>query len=289
MASINLLFLLKAAFMGIIEGITEFLPVSSTGHLIVFGNIINFYDSTSKQYVDMFDMVIQLGAVLAIIVLYFEKVKDTFLNLFPRPIGKVSYEKSGFKFWFVIAISCIPAAAIGIPLDDKIEEYLFHPKPVAIALIVGGIGMIVAENYFRKNRKNKTSLMEVTIRQALIIGVFQCLALIPGMSRSASTIIGGWVAGLSTVAAAEYSFFLALPVMVGVTAIKLIKIGGLALLTVNEVLALGIAFLVAFVIALIVVDGFISFLKKKPLRIFSLYRFVFAIIVLISEVFGIFV
>lgn len=289
MASINILFLLKALFMGVIEGITEFLPVSSTGHLIVFGNLINFYDGTSKQYVDMFEMVIQLGAILAIVVLYFNKIKETLVNLFPKPIGRVPYEKSGFKFWFVIAISCVPAAAIGIPLDNKIEEYLFHPTPVAIALIVGGIGMIVAENYFRGNRKNKTDIMQVTIKQAVIIGAFQCLALIPGMSRSASTIIGGWVAGLSTVAAAEYSFFLALPVMVGVTAIKLIKIGGFAFLSVNEILALGIAFFIAFLVALLVVDGFIAFLKKKPLRVFAVYRFLFAIIVIISGVFGIFV
>lgn len=289
MASINILFLLKALFMGVVEGITEFLPVSSTGHLIIFGNLINFYDGTSKEYVDMFDMVIQLGAILAIVVLYFNKIKETLVNLFPKPIGNVPYEKSGFKFWLVIAISCIPAAAIGIPLDSKIEKYLFHPTPVAIALIVGGIGMIVAENYFRGNRKNKTDIMQVTIKQAVIIGAFQCLALIPGMSRSASTIIGGWVAGLSTVAAAEYSFFLALPVMVGVTAIKLIKIGGFAFLTVNEILALGIAFFIAFLVALLVVDGFITFLKKKPLRVFAVYRFLFAIIVIISGIVGVFV
>lgn len=289
MASINILFLLKALFMGVIEGITEFLPVSSTGHLIVFGNLINFYDGTSKQYVDMFEMVIQLGAILAVVVLYFKQIKDTLVNLFPKPLGKVSFEKSGFKFWLTIAISCVPGAALIIPFDDKVNEYLFYPIPVAIALIVGGIMMILMENKYRKSRRMQFNIIEVTIKQALIIGAFQCLSIIPGMSRSASTIMGGWVAGLSTVAAAEYSFFLAMPAMVGITFIKLFKIGGFAALSVNEIMALGVGFLVSFIVALVVVDGFISFLKKKPLRVFAVYRFVFAIIVILSGIFGVFI
>lgn len=288
MENINMLFLLKALFMGVIEGITEFLPVSSTGHLIIFGNIVNFYDGTSKEYVDMFDMVIQLGAILAIVVLYFKKIKETLMNLFPKPIGKVSFEKSGLKFWFTIAISCVPGAALVIPFDDKVNEYLFYPAPVAIALIVGGIMMILMENKYRKSRRTQFNIMEVTIKQALIIGAFQCLSIIPGMSRSASTIMGGWVAGLSTVAAAEYSFFLAIPVMVGVTFIKLFKIGGFAALSANEIMALSVGFIVSFIVALIVVDGFISFLKKKPLRVFAVYRFAFAIVVILSGIFGIF-
>lgn len=289
MASINILFLLKAILLGIIEGITEFLPVSSTGHLIIFGNIVNFYDTTSKQYVDMFDMVIQLGAIIAIIVLYFGKIKETLIYLFPKPIGKVTYKESGLKFWFVIAISCIPGAALVIPFGDTVDKYLFYPIPVAIALIVGGILMIIMENKYRKSRRREFDLANITIKQALIIGIFQCLSIIPGMSRSASTIIGGWVAGLSTIAAAEYSFFMAIPAMVGITFIKLIKIGGFGALTVNEILALGAGFLVSFIVALVVVDGFISFLKKKPLRIFAVYRFAFAIIVLICGALGIFV
>ncbi|MHC1684836.1 MAG: undecaprenyl-diphosphate phosphatase [Clostridiaceae bacterium] len=288
MADINILFLLKALFMGIVEGVTEFLPVSSTGHLIIFGNILNFYEGTSKEYVDMFDMVIQLGAILAVVVLYFGKIKETVINLFPKPIGKVTYEKSGFKFWLTIAISCIPGAAIIIPFDDVVDKYLFYPNPVAAALIIGGILMIVMENKYRKNRRSEFDLSKVTIKQALIIGAFQCLSIIPGMSRSASTIMGGWVAGLSTVAAAEYSFFIAIPVMIGMSFIELIKIGGFAALSANEIVALGVGFLVSFIVALLVVDGFVSFLKKKPLRVFAVYRFIFAIIVIAAGIFGVF-
>lgn len=281
MDSISLV--IKSIILGIVEGLTEFLPVSSTGHLIIFQNLIGF-KGTSKNYAEMYTYVIQLGAILAVVILYWKKIKDTIINFFPQKVG---YEKSGFKFWFMIFIACIPGGVFGILLDDLADKYLFNPVSVAITLFLGGIWMIYAENKFRNNR-NKGKRLNVTAKQAIIIGLFQCLAIIPGMSRSASTIIGGWVSGLSTVAAAEFSFFLAIPVMVGMSFLKIIKIGGITILTVTEIISLAVGFVVSFIVALIVINKFISYLKKKPMRIFALYRMVFAVIVLIAGFTGIF-
>jgi undecaprenyl-diphosphatase len=274
---------LKSVILGIVEGITEFLPVSSTGHLIIFQNILKF-KSTTPEYVEMYTYVIQLGAILAVVVLYWDKIKNTLINFFPQKVG---YAKSGFKFWFMIGIACIPGAILGILFDDLAEKYLFNPISVAITLFVGAFLIIFAENKFRhKNHRNNS--LSVTPKQAIIIGLFQCLAIIPGMSRSASTIIGGWVAGLSTVAAAEFSFFLAMPVMVGMSFLKLVKIGGLFALTGSETISLIIGFIVSFVVALAVIRKFISYLQKKPMRVFAVYRIVFAVIVLAAGAFGLF-
>lgn len=274
---------LKSVILGIVEGITEFLPVSSTGHLIIFQNILNF-KSTTPEYVEMYTYVIQLGAILAVVVLYWNKIKNTLINFFPQKVG---YEKSGFKFWFMIGIACIPGAILGILFDDLAEKYLFNPVSVAITLFIGALFIIVAENKFRhKNHKNNH--LSVTPKQAIIIGLFQCLAIIPGMSRSASTIIGGWIAGLSTVAAAEFSFFLAMPVMVGMSLLKLVKIGGLFALTSSETVSLIIGFIVSFVVALAVIRKFITYLQKKPMRVFAVYRIIFAVIVLFAGALGLF-
>ncbi|MBE6068778.1 MAG: undecaprenyl-diphosphate phosphatase [Clostridium lundense] len=266
---------IKSIILGIVEGITEFLPVSSTGHMVIFENLMGF-KGTNPNYVEMYTYVIQLGAILAVIILYLEKIKETLRNFFP---SKVGYEKSGFKFWLMIFIACIPGGIIGILLDDLSDKYLFTPVSVAITLFLGAIWMIYAENKFRNNRV-KIGELNVTPKQALIIGLFQCLAIIPGMSRSASTIIGGWVSGLSTVVAAEFSFFLAIPVMVGMSFLKLLKIGGIASLTSPEIISLTVGFVVAFIVALIVIKKFISYLQKKPMKIFAIYRMIFAVIVL---------
>lgn len=279
----DIILIIKSILLGVVEGLTEFLPVSSTGHIVIFENIIKF-KGTTQSYVEMYTYVIQLGAILAVIVLYWKKIKDTVVNFFPQKVG---YEKSGFKFWFMIFIACIPGGILGILLDDLAEEYLLSSIPVAITLFLGGIWMIYAENKFRKgSAKNKE--LSVTPKQALIIGLFQCLAIIPGMSRSASTIIGGWIAGLSTVAAAEFSFFLAIPVMVGMSTLKIVKIGGLFILTSSEMISLAAGFIVSFIVALIVINGFISYLKKKPMKVFAVYRMIFAIIVLLAGYLGAF-
>lgn len=275
--------LIKSMILGIVEGITEFLPVSSTGHLVIFQNLIGF-KGTSPNYVEMYTYVIQLGAILAVVFLYWGKIKNTLVNFFPQKVG---YENSGFKFWLVIFVACIPGGIFGVLLDDLAERYLFTPISVAITLFFGGIWMIYAEKKFRDNKLIGEEL-KVTVKQAWIIGLFQCLAIIPGMSRSASTIIGGWVAGLSTVTAAEFSFFLAIPVMVGMSFLKILKVGGLSILTSPEIISLIIGFVVSFIVALIVIDKFIAYLKKKPMKIFAIYRMIFAFILLGAGLAGLF-
>lgn len=279
----TLLLALKSAILGVVEGLTEFLPVSSTGHLVIFQNLLNF-QGENPNYVTMYTYVIQLGAILAVVILYWDKIKETLINFFPKKVG---YKNSGFKFWLTIGIACIPGGIVGITLDDLADKYLFNPTSIAITLFLGGIWMIYAEKKFRDNRL-ATDDLNVTMKQAIIIGLFQCLAVIPGMSRSASTIIGGWVAGLSTVAAAEFSFFLAIPVMVGMSFLKLIKIGGFTVMTGGELISLGVGFFVSFIVALAVVNKFISYLKKKPMKNFAIYRMIFALVVIVSGFIGLF-
>ncbi|APM39575.1 undecaprenyl-diphosphate phosphatase [Clostridium kluyveri] len=279
----SIFLIIKSIILGIVEGITEFLPVSSTGHMVIFENLMGFRGD-NPAYVEMYTYVIQLGAILAVVILYWKKIKETLVNFFPQKVG---YEKSGFKFWFMIFIACIPGVICQLILGDLADKYLFVPVSVAITLFLGGIWMIYAENKFR-NKNSRDRGLSITAKQALIIGTFQCLAIIPGMSRSASTIIGGWVSGLSTVAAAEFSFFLAIPVMVGMSALEILKIGGMASLTSIEIISLAVGFLVSFLVALIVIDRFILYLKKKPMRIFAVYRMIFAVVVLLTGFLGIF-
>ncbi|NTW71904.1 MAG: undecaprenyl-diphosphate phosphatase [Eubacteriaceae bacterium] len=281
----TIIFIIKSIILGIVEGVTEFLPVSSTGHLIIFQNILNFTSDT-PNYIEMYTYVIQLGAILAVIFLYREKILNTLINFFPEKLG---YERSGLKFWLMIIIACIPGGVLGILFDDLAEKYLFFPVPVAITLFIGALLMIFAENRLRSSKRyDPREDINVSVKQALIVGFFQCLAIIPGMSRSASTIIGGWVSGLSTVVSAEFSFFLAIPVMVGMSALKIVKLGGLSLISSTEMLALAVGFIVSFIVAVIVIDKFINYLKKKPMRIFAYYRMIFAVIVLAAGFTGIF-
>lgn len=277
----ELILLLKAALLGVVEGLTEFLPVSSTGHLIIFSNLINFYNGTSKEFVDMFNMVIQLGAILAVVVLYWKKISHTITHLFPSK--EITLEQSGFYFWLMIAISCVPAGIIGILFDDFVKERFFNPLTVACTLFIGGIWMIVAENKLRGNQTSSLSDMAITPRQAIVIGLFQVLSIMPGMSRSASTIIGGWASGLSTVAAAEYSFFLAIPVMVGQSILNILKMQGN--LGATGWMVLGVGFIVSFIVALLVINSFLTFLKKKPMTYFAVYRIIFAFLVLLYSLF----
>lgn len=275
--------IIKSVILGIVEGVTEFLPISSTGHLVIFQNLIDF-KGINPDYIEMYTYVIQLGAILAVIYLYRGKIKDTLVNFLPKKAG---YEKSGFKFWFMIFIACIPGGIVGVLFDDLADKYLFTPASVAVTLFLGGIWMIYAERKFRNNNP-KGQKLNVTIKQALTIGLFQCLAIIPGMSRSASTIIGGWISGLSTVAAAEFSFFLAIPVMAGMSLLKIIKIGGISNLETQEIISLVVGFAISFITAMAVINKFISYLKKKPMKVFAIYRMVFAIVVLLAGALGLF-
>lgn len=275
-------FMIQSLLIGIVEGVTEFLPVSSTGHLIIVQNLLGFTSET-EGYVEMYTYVIQLGAILAVVVLYFDKIWNTIKTIVPK---KGRFKESGFYFWFVIGVACIPGAIVQITLDEITEKYLFNPVSVAITLFVGGIFMILAEKHLRK-QNDQVQPWKVTMKQAIIIGCFQCLAIIPGMSRSASTIIGGWVAGLTTVAAAEFSFFLAIPVMLGMSALKLYKFGGFTM-TSLELSALVLGFIVSFVVALVVVKSFIAYLKHKPMKVFAIYRMIFAVAVILAGFAGLF-
>ena len=278
----TILIILKSIILGVVEGVTEFLPISSTGHLVIVQNLIKFRGA-SPYYVEMYTYVIQLGAILAVVVLYWHKIRATLVNFFPRQGGN---GQSGLEFWLTVFVACIPGGVLGILFDDLAEKYLFNPVSVAITLFLGGIWMLYAEKRYRPEFTGQE--LKVTFGQAWLIGLFQCLAIIPGMSRSASTIIGGWVAGLSTVAATEFSFFLAIPVMAGMSTLKIIKVGGLAALTFAEKLSLLAGFFVSFLVALLVIDRFIAYLKKKPMRIFAVYRLFFALLVLGAGLTGIF-
>lgn len=267
----DFLLIFKAVIIGIVEGVTEFLPISSTGHMIIVGNLINFQSPAyRKAYIDMFEVVIQLGAILAIVVLYWKKIRNSLENLAPG--------KSGFKLWFNIIVAFIPSAVIGLLLHKTIEEKLFNAVTVSLALVVGGLLMIFMENKYRRGNTTR-SIDDVNVVQAFKIGCFQCLALWPGMSRSASTIMGAWVSGLNTFAAAEFSFFLAIPTMVAASGLSLIKLR--IAMNSAEIIALIVGFVVSFVVALVVVEKFIKFLQRKPMRIFALYRILVGVIILV--------
>lgn len=271
--SFNLLLIIKAIIIAIVEGITEFIPVSSTGHMIIVGDLINF----SGDFANLFEVVIQLGAILAIVVLYKEKIFGSIIGFFK---GK----PSSVKFWINIIVACIPAVVFGFLLEDKIDSYLFNTLTVSSALLFGAILMLISEKAF-KGKDNTKDVDDITISQAFKVGLFQCLALWPGMSRSASTIIGGWITGLSTVAATEFSFFLAIPVMVGASGLKVLKYGNV--LSSGEIITLVTGFFVAFLVALICVERFVSFLKKKPMKVFAYYRIAIGILFLIMSFTGI--
>jgi undecaprenyl-diphosphatase len=262
-----MLLILKAILIGIVEGITEFLPVSSSGHMIIVGDLINFND----QFAKLFQVVIQLGAILAVVLLYWNKIWNSLKNLAPG--------KWGFKLWLNILVAMIPSGILGFLFEDYIDEHLYSTITVVSALIVGAILMIVIENKYRK-KKGINNPDNINVGQAFLIGCFQCLSLWPGMSRSASTIMGGWISGLTSVAAAEFSFFLAIPTMVGASGVKLIKRGA-AISTTNEVIALGVGFLVSFLVAYVVIEKFINFLQKKPMRVFAVYRILVGVVILI--------
>lgn len=263
---LNIILVIKAIIVAIVEGITEFIPISSTGHMIIVGNIINF----KGAFANSFEVVIQLGAILAIIVLYWGKIWSSVVEFF-------KLKPSGIKFWTNIIVAFIPAAVFGFLLNDKIDEYLFNPGTVAVGLVVGGILMIIIENKFR-NKHTTKSVEKISFKQSFKIGCFQCLALWPGMSRSASTIMGGWICGVSTVAATEFSFFLAIPTMVGATALTLFKTG--MNFSGGEIITLVIGFVVAFLVALLVVERFVAYLKTKPMKVFAIYRIVVGIALL---------
>lgn len=269
--------LLKSFFLGVVEGITEWLPISSTGHLILVDEFIKLKVST--EFMDMYRYVIQLGAILAVLVLFFHK-----LNPFsPR---KTSLQKrQTWNLWALVVLACIPSAAIGLPLNDWMDEHLMNPWVVAAALIVYGVGFLIIEDRRRTPSIRHTS--DLTWQIALCIGLFQALSIIPGTSRSGATILGAIILGCARPVAAEFSFFLAIPTMVGVSVLKLGKFfaekiaAGEALFTGPEAAILAVGFIVSFVVSLLCIRFLMDFVKKHDFKPFGWYRIVLGILVLL--------
>lgn len=269
----DVLFIFKAIVIAIVEGITEFIPVSSTGHMILAGGIIGFPET---EFTKMFNVVIQLGAIMAIVVLYWDKLWGLVKSFFQK-------EKKGINFIVALVIGVLPAAFFGFLLEDTIDTYLFKPLPVIIGLFVGAVLLLFVEGKYRKKAKVH-NVEDITIPQAFKVGLFQCLAMWPGMSRSSSTIMGGWITGMDSKVASEYSFFLAIPIMLGASLLKLVKFQGdvgFGTLGSTEVVAFLLGFIVAFIVALICVKGFVQFIQKRPMKIFAYYRIAISVIFVI--------
>ena len=265
--------LLKAVLFGIVEGITEWLPVSSTGHIILLDEFVKL--NVSPAFMEMFEVVIQLGAILAVIVLFFQK-----LNPFSAKKDALQ-KKSTWQLWFKVVVAVIPSAVIGLLLDDWMDEHLYNYVVVALMLVVYGVAFLFVE---KRNEKRGTRIAEVEAidyKTALLIGAFQCLSLIPGTSRSGATILGSILLGVGRAAGAEFSFFLAIPTMLGASALKLLKfmMEGVAPTT-TELAVLVTGCIVAFVVSLLVIRGLMEYVRKRSFAVFGWYRIVLGIAVL---------
>ena len=276
---------IKAFIYGIVEGVTEWLPVSSTGHLILVEEFLPF-KNVSEGFFSMFDVVIQLGAILAVVILFWNKIWPFQLpqsqeNPQSGILGYVKMDK--IILWLKIAVACVPAAVIGVLFDDVFDALFYNPVCVSIALIVFGVAFIVVENW-NKNRKPKVrKLDDITFQTALLIGVFQLIAAIfPGTSRSGATIVGALLIGVSRTIAAEFTFFLAIPVMFGASLLKIVKfISENGAFTVLEFFLLLIGTIVSFIVSLFIVRFLMAFIKKHNFKIFGWYRIALGIIVLL--------
>ncbi len=286
---------LKVILLGIVEGITEWLPISSTGHLILVDEFVKL--NQSPAFMEMFNVVIQLGAILAVVVLYWEKLwpfhtkkKATGSNWFQKTSQNSAVKRiqnfcnnycymDKIILWFKIVFACIPAMVVGLPLDDWMESHLHNATVVSLALIVYGVVFIVIENYNKKRTPKMDTLEALSFKDAFLIGVFQVLSLIPGTSRSGSTIIGGILIGTSRELAAEFTFFLAIPVMFGASLLKLLKFG--LAFTGVELAVLLIGMLVAFGVSIFAIKFLMGYIKKHDFKVFGWYRIFLGIIVLL--------
>ncbi len=271
--------ILKAIFIGIVEGITEWLPISSTGHMILVDEFMKM--NISDEFKEFFLVVIQLGAILAVVVLYFKK-------LFPFELkkvdgkSKITSNKDTWILWGKVLVACIPAGIIGLLFDDILDKYLYNSITVALMLILYGILFIIVEKRNKGKESKINSLKDITLKTALIIGVFQILALIPGTSRSGATILGAILIGTSREIAAEFTFFLAVPVMAGASLYKLLKfiVKGVAMSSTEwGVLAFGT--ITAFIVSMIAIKFLMRYIKKNDFTAFGWYRIVLGIIVLL--------
>lgn len=266
---------IKAIVFGLVEGITEWLPVSSTGHMIILQELMPL--NVSDAFWNMFLVVIQLGAILAVIVLYFPII-------WPFAKGSngtgVTIKRETLSLWGKIIVACIPAGIVGVLFDDQLEELFFNPTSVAIALIVFGIAFIVVETLHRGKRPKTRKLEDLSYTEAILIGLFQVLAAVfPGTSRSGATIIGGLIIGVSRKVAAEFTFILAIPVMLGASLLKLMKFGfGFSGMEIGILL---VGMIVAFIVSIVVIKFLLNYIRRHDFKVFGYYRIILGIIVLL--------
>lgn len=262
----NILEIIKAVILGIVEGITEWLPISSTGHMILVDEFLQL--NVSPEFKEMFLVVIQLGAIMAVVVLYFKKLLP-----FRFEGKKLKWEKNTLVMWLKIIVSCVPAAIVGVLFDDKLEELFYNWQTVSAMLIIFGILFIIIERFNKGKAAKINTIDDFTYKTALIIGIFQLIAAVfPGTSRSGATIVGALLIGVSRAAAAEYTFFLAVPVMFGASALKLVKFGFGFTLQEAVILAIGMA--VAFAVSILAIKFLVGYIKKHDFTAFGWYRIV---------------
>lgn len=267
--------IIKAIILGIVEGITEWLPISSTGHMILVDEVLKL--NMSPEFMEMFLVVIQLGAILAVILLYWKKI-------WPFKVENgLKIEKDTIIMWVKILIACVPAAIVGVLFDDKLNELFYNPTTVAIMLILFGILFIIIENYNKGKIPKINSLSKITYTVAIMIGIFQLIAAVfPGTSRSGATIVGALLIGVSRTIAAEFTFFLAIPVMLGASALKLVKFALKTgfVMTGNEVAILSVGTFVAFIVSILAIKFLMSYIKSNDFKVFGWYRIILGILVL---------
>ena len=262
--------LLKAAVLGIVEGITEWLPISSTGHMILVEQFIRL--NTSGAFQEMFRVVIQLGAIMAVVLLYFHKLNPL------SPKKTLQQKKDTMSIWYKVIIGMLPAAIIGIPFDDWLDAHLYNYQTVALMLVLYGILFIVIENHNKRRVASVQTFRQLTYKTAFFIGMFQVLSLIPGTSRSGATILGAILLGTSRTIAAEYSFFLSIPVMFGASALKLLKFG--FHFTGLEVAILAVGMIVAFVVSILAIRFLLGYIKTNDFKAFGWYRIILGVLVM---------
>lgn len=265
--------ILKAIFFGIVEGITEWLPISSTGHMILLNEFVKL--QVSDEFYKLFEVVIQLGAILAVILLFFHK-----LNPF-SPSKSAPQRRNTWRLWFKVVLAVIPSAVIGLPLDDWMDAHFYNYVVVAITLIVYGIAFLFVERENSHRRAYANSVYDIDLKTAMLIGCFQCLSLIPGTSRSGSTILGAILLGVSRPAAAEFSFFMAIPTMVGASGLKALKFikAGTAM-TGNETMILLVGCIVSFLVSLFIIRSLMEYVRKHSFSAFGVYRIILGALVL---------
>lgn len=264
--------IIKVIILGIVEGITEWLPISSTGHMLLVDEFIQM--DMTKEFKDMFFVVIQLGAILAVVILFWDKMWP----FQSKSKGSV-IKKETFSMWFKVVVACIPGAIVTLLFDDYIDAHLHTPTVISAALIFYGIAFIIVENRNKNRTPTTLELQDITYKTAFLIGLFQVISIIPGTSRSGSTIIGALLIGVSRVAAAEFTFFLAVPVMFGLSFIKLLKFG--FTFTSAELIVLIVGCVVAFLVSVVVIKFLMSYIKKRDFKIFGWYRIVLGTILLL--------